>query len=1714
MWIENNGTTNQVRAAKYAPMTISPTQQLTEVNLNGSGINVSLMGASFTDSALAAGNFVLLNAPTGLSVGSVTHNSGTSCTVNLAYSGSGFDADITNLGLTIRAAELTIPCDLTSVNDLTVLAVNKPTVTTDSTITLVSGTSYTVSGNVISDGNASITERGIEYKKETEADYVKIPASSCGTGAFSVTTPSLDASAVYHFRAYAVNSQGTSYGNTVVFSVGIQTVSITAVDDVSRYDCGSPPPFYYPNGANMGTENGNENWVGFYDGTEDTALKFNLGSIDSAAIISATLKIYISWIDKVTVDPILNVYGSGDDDWSEGGTPAYFPSSNGTALLTNQSISQTGVWKELSSTGLTDYIRSQAAEDGIATFVLTGSTAAYTDFGFYPRSNPSHLDLAPVLLISYKELSPESVSVPVNGIYRAGQNLDFTVTFNRIVSVNTTGGTPYIPVTLDTGGIVHASYIGGDGTAALVFRYTVTAGNEDTNGLSVGASIAANGGTLKDAAGNDAILTLNGVGSTAGVLVDAVAPTVTLSSTAPNPTKTSPIPVTITFSEAVTGFTVGDFTVSNGSLGEFNGSGVTYTVEVIPSGQGPVTVEVAAGMAQDAAGNGNTAAAQLSRTYDNLPPISYSVNIDQAQINNANKTALSFTFTGAEVGATYEYILTSSGGGGPLTGGGSISSAAHQVTGVTTMGLNEGTLTLSVTLTDAAGNTGLAATDTVLKDTLMPSGYSVNIDQAYINNANKTAMSFTITGAEAGATYHYELTSSGGGGLVTGGGTIGSAMEQVVGVTTFGLNEGTLTLSATLTDAAGNTGAAVTDTVLKDTLMPFGYSVTMDQACINNANKTALSFTFTGAEIGAGYSYAISSSGGGAEVTGVGTAGESSGTISDIDVSGLNDGSLTLSFTMTDVPGNPGFPVTDTVTKDTAAPGVAIGTTAGNPTSLVPIPVTIGFNEPVTGFTLEDIAVDNGSAANLNGGGASYSVEITPSAQGAVTVGVAACAAQDAAGNGNTAAESLVLTFAPQANVITDLNIVRDATGAFHLTWTNPGSGWDMTRVVRKENGYPSSPSDGTLIYQGRNSETYDPDLPVGTYYYAAYGSYYGAYAAPATGSITMDNPGDKIRRTFQPGDGGAYSALRTAQSWRGTSYTAWNGAELTLGCGASGAQSGVWLQYKDLIGPLAGQVPLDARIVGARLVLHIKGYEPATRLSLPYTIKIYRVPEDGLAAPHFGTVDGLRAGLDWAYRDHRPGMNVPWATGAADILTALNGVDPLDEFEFIPEACQDEGCEEISLNVTRAVEAWVGDGGDALANQGFFLVIEGGNPGDVIVFDGAAAASHRPMLEVVHGTGADLTGPDAAVAELLAVPGAGQIALSWINPTSDFAGVRIVRRAGRTPFNAYDGVPVYDGTGDSYTDTGLADGTVYYYAAFAYDNCRNYGPKAWVKAVPGTPAAPAGFTATANTGYVSLAWTPVSGATSYRVYRRDGSETRYFEVSAGTSYEDRNVEEKTYTYYVVGLNTVGEGQPSTEAEATLTADALTPSPPSDPRAITVTNTTVTLSWTDNALNETGFIVERSDDNGTTWTERGRVGFDVTTFTDMGLTPGATYRYRVMAVRGSQASGSVETGNVTTTAAPLAPTNLVWNVISAGRVNLAWTGAATGVTGYRVDVCDAAGTVLRSINLGADATSCSVTGLAPGVSYIFKVSAVNGGHEGTARTEIVVTGNDPKHDLL
>ncbi len=100
-----------------------------------------------------------------------------------------------------------------------------PTVTTSS-VSNITSSSATVSGNVTADGGATVTERGICYSTSQNPTITNSKvASGSGIGSYSATLSSLAANTTYYARAYATNAQGTSYGSQVNFTTTTSSVT-------------------------------------------------------------------------------------------------------------------------------------------------------------------------------------------------------------------------------------------------------------------------------------------------------------------------------------------------------------------------------------------------------------------------------------------------------------------------------------------------------------------------------------------------------------------------------------------------------------------------------------------------------------------------------------------------------------------------------------------------------------------------------------------------------------------------------------------------------------------------------------------------------------------------------------------------------------------------------------------------------------------------------------------------------------------------------------------------------------------------------------------------------------------------------------------------------------------------------------------------------------------------------------------------------------------------------------------------------------------------------------------------------------------------------------------------------------------------------------------------------------------------------------------------
>ena len=108
--------------------------------------------------------------------------------------------------------------------------------------------------------------------------------------------------------------------------------------------------------------------------------------------------------------------------------------------------------------------------------------------------------------------------------YAIGDTIQVTVTFDAAVTVDTSGGTPRIQLRVGGAGAQFArwaDYASGSGNEALVFTYTVQAGDMDTNGISIAADeLFLNGGSIQSADGTDAVLAYAQLGTQSGHKVD------------------------------------------------------------------------------------------------------------------------------------------------------------------------------------------------------------------------------------------------------------------------------------------------------------------------------------------------------------------------------------------------------------------------------------------------------------------------------------------------------------------------------------------------------------------------------------------------------------------------------------------------------------------------------------------------------------------------------------------------------------------------------------------------------------------------------------------------------------------------------------------------------------------------------------------------------------------------------------------------------------------------------------------------------------------------------------------------------------------------------------------------------------------------------------------------------------------------------------------
>ena len=178
--------------------------------------------------------------------------------------------------------------------------------------------------------------------------------------------------------------------------------------------------------------------------------------------------------------------------------------------------------------------------------------------------------------------------------------------------------------------------------------------------------------------------------------------------------------------------------------------------------------------------------------------------------------------------------------------------------------------------------------------------------------------------------------------------------------------------------------------------------------------------------------------------------------------------------------------------------------------------------------------------------------------------------------------------------------------------------------------------------------------------------------------------------------------------------------------------------------------------------------------------------------------------------------------------------------------------------------------------------------------------------------------------------------------------------------------------------------------------------------------AAPTGLTAAVvSSNQINLSWVDGDNTEQgFAIERCTGAGcsdfTQIATVGANvTSYANTGLTASTsYSYRVRAYNAAGDSDYSNTASATTQAAPAVPNAPTNLAATAVSRSQINLTWTDNAINETGFRIERC--KGATCTNFAliaTVAANVVSYANTKLTANTTYRYRVYAYNASGNSG-------------------------------------------------------------------------------------------------------------
>ena len=406
-------------------------------------------------------------------------------------------------------------------------------------------------GKINDDGGAVISEKGIVWSvSNTPSVSANKVMMAAGQTDFEQLITGLPQGTTLYARAYAINTTGTAYGNTlsITTQTTIASLSSTATGNTNAQSLVFSLKTTQPvigltanafsiiatgiDSASVSTVTGSGTSfiITMNTGKGNGTIRLQLTN-DSEILPKIYNKPFPASSFVIDKSPPLILKVSIPDQAMKNGdtviaTIYVQPDTSIYKLIsgTINNINLSAFTKKNDSTYIAYFVistgvNSVVAESGIPVKIALADQAGNNSLIYETPIIQQNDPIDPAKpAIQYMQLMPDA-------IYRAGDTLLFKIFFSENTEVLTSNGVPSLKLTIGASS-KQAVYTSGSGSNQLTFIYVIQQGDEDSVGIKPGTVISLNNGSIRDLAGNNALLTVPLLLAPTRIIIDGISPKV------------------------------------------------------------------------------------------------------------------------------------------------------------------------------------------------------------------------------------------------------------------------------------------------------------------------------------------------------------------------------------------------------------------------------------------------------------------------------------------------------------------------------------------------------------------------------------------------------------------------------------------------------------------------------------------------------------------------------------------------------------------------------------------------------------------------------------------------------------------------------------------------------------------------------------------------------------------------------------------------------------------------------------------------------------------------------------------------------------------------------------------------------------------------------------------------------------------------------------